>query len=162
VKTPLRRRVALAALALLIPAVAACGFNEQTDEVYQPATGVDNRSSEVYVLNALIVSAQGGSGTFIASLVNENQTTPDKMISISGPAITGGTEKVVIGADTLVNLANDKPITVTGAGVKAGNFVRLTLAFTNAQQVDVNVPVVANTGDYAGITVVPSKFAPAQ
>ena len=49
-KSPIQRRAAIAAL-LLAPALTACGFNEQTDQVYQPAVGVNDRSDNVYVLN---------------------------------------------------------------------------------------------------------------
>ena len=50
-KSPIQRRVAIAAL-LLAPALTACGFSEQTDQVYQPAVGVNDRSDTVYVLSA--------------------------------------------------------------------------------------------------------------
>ena len=56
----------------------------QTDQVYNPAAGVDDRSGSVDVLNALVVSGSDGSGTVIASLVNNDQTHSDSLRSVAG------------------------------------------------------------------------------
>ena len=72
-KSPSQRRLAIAAL-LLVPALASCGFNAQTDQVYQAAVGINDRSGEVDILNALIVSGEDGSGTFAGTLVNKDTT----------------------------------------------------------------------------------------
>ena len=70
-----RRSIAAAALLLAVPALSACGvsFGAPTDQVYNPSVGVDDQSGQVDVLNALIVSGSNGSGTVVATLVN-NQT----------------------------------------------------------------------------------------
>ena len=46
------RRAAIAA-AVLAPVLAACGFNAQTDQPYQPAEGVLNRDKDVDVEQTL-------------------------------------------------------------------------------------------------------------
>src|SRR5262245_12506795 len=68
----LRRKLALlvGAFVLAVPVLSACGFNYATDREYTPAGGVNNKSGIVDVINAVIVSGEEGSGTFIASLVN--------------------------------------------------------------------------------------------
>jgi hypothetical protein len=63
-----RRRLATAALLLAVPALSSCSvsFGAQTDQVYNPSAGVDDRSGSVDVLNALVVSGAAGSGTWPA------------------------------------------------------------------------------------------------
>ena len=142
------------ALVLAMPALAACGFNEQTDQVYQPAAGKNLRSSDVDVLGALVVSANPGKGVFIASLVNKSTTTADKLVGVAGDGIqvSGGTTST-IPAEGLVNLADPATggIPVRGAQVRAGSYVTVKLTFQNADPVTAQVPVVADTGAYAGL-----------
>ena len=68
--TPVRRRLAALALVLLVPGLGACQY--QTDQVYQPGVGVNNRDGTVDVLGAVVVSSTDGKGTFVASLVNQD------------------------------------------------------------------------------------------
>jgi hypothetical protein len=157
VKSTSLRRAAIAAV-VLAPVLAACGFNAQTDQPYQPAEGVLNRDKDVDVLNALIVSGENGSGTFVANLVNNNVEQADKLVSVTGPEITvpanalgGPAAGTTIPAGGALNLAADGRISVTGEGVVAGKFVEVTLAFASGDQVTVRVPVVRNDGDYADV-----------
>jgi hypothetical protein len=150
VKYPSQRRVAIAAL-LLAPALAACGFNEQTDQVYQPAVGINDRSGEVDILNALIVSGVDGSGTFAGTLVNKDQTTPDTLDSVTGPGITSRRVSVDVPAAGVARLAESGDVAVKGSAIKPGTFVELTLAFSSGQSTTVKVPVVAATGDYVDV-----------
>jgi len=62
VNVPLRRSVAVAAL-VITPLMTSCGFNQPTDRVYTPSVGVNDRSGQVDVLHALVVSGADGSGT---------------------------------------------------------------------------------------------------
>jgi len=157
VKSTSLRRAAIAA-AVLAPVLAACGFNAQTDKVYQPAGGVLNRDKDVDVLNALIVSGEDGSGTFVANLVNNNQEHADKLVSVTGPAITVPADALTAkGADTTIpaagalNLAATGLVSVSGDTVKAGNFVEISLTFASGDVVDVRVPVFRNDGIYADV-----------
>lgn len=154
-KTHLRRRAAAVAATLLVPVLASCGsgFDYQTDQVYQPSVGVNDRDGEVDVLNAVVVSAVGGSGTLVTSFVNNDVTTADEFVGATGEGLSVPTAAVAIPADALVNLADDKPITLKGESIVIGSFVRLTLSFANAEDVVVNVPVVPHTGDFASVTV---------
>lgn len=149
-----RRRVAGAAMVLTIPALVACGFNNQTDQVYQPAVGVNDRSGEVDVLGALVVSDKPGSGVFIASLVNNSTTTADQLTGIQGDSVqvaTGATPDIP--ADGLVNLADEAigGVPVQGAKVEAGGYVTVRLTFKSADPITVEVPVVTDTGPYEGL-----------
>ena len=157
-----RRRIAVLALAASVLTLSACtnGFNEQTDKVYQPAVGVNERSSEVDVLGALIVAPEKGTdGVFIASLANNDQTKSDTLTAVEGQGVKTSLGKVPpIPPGGLVNLASEEigGVPVTGAPVKAGSFVQMRLTFANADPVTVNVPVVLNDGPYASITPQPS------
>lgn len=154
--TPLRRRpsraLAAAALVLAAPALAACGFNVQTDQQYQAAVGVDNRTATIDVLNAVIVSEEDGAGAFVATFVNNSVDTAHKVLSIQPE----GAEATVLGKEIapegLLSLADEEaPVTVNGEAVAPGGFVEVTIEFDNGQQSVVNAPVVAAEGDYAGV-----------
>lgn len=149
-KSPIQRRVAIAAL-LLAPALTACGFNVQTDQVYQPAVGVNDRSGTVDVLNALIVSGTPGSGTFAGTLVNKDATADDQLDGVIGSGVTAARHTVDIPAAGNARLAESGLITLQGDAIEPGAFVELTLSFSSGQSTTVKVPVVAATGDYADV-----------
>jgi hypothetical protein len=156
VKSPIQRRAAIAAL-LLAPVLAACGFNEQTDQVYQPAVGVNDRSGTVDILNALIVSGSNGSGTFAGTLVN-TASEDDRLDSVTGPGITAAPRTVVVKAGDNVPLGKSGDLTLTGSGIKPGTFVELTFSFSSGQSTTVRVPVVEAGGDYTDVPL-PSPSA---
>lgn len=154
-----RRRAAVAAL-LLLPALASCGvsFDAQTDEVYNPAQGVNNRKGTVDVLNALIVSGTDGTGRLIAGLANEVDAD-DKLTGVTGGdssqglQITVGQGETTIPGQGFLQLADDEApmIEVIGdpAVVKPGQFLRVVLSFENGEAAELNVPVVAPGEDFA-------------
>ncbi len=150
--TPLRRIAALALL-LLVPFLGACGFNAQTDQDYQPAEGVNNRSGSVDVLNALVVSAEKGVGTLVATLVNNDQEVANALVNVTGQDIAGVDKRIDVPAAGLVNLADKGEIALRGSRIQPGNFISLRLIFDDGQRTSIRVPVVANTGDYAGVPV---------
>jgi hypothetical protein len=147
----LRRCVAAVALVIAAPVLSSCGatFGAQTDQVYNPAAGVDDRAGSVDVLNALIVSGTEGSGTVIASLVNNDQTHADSLRGVAGAGadsslqVTPGGD-TAIPADGMLNLATDGRITARGERVKAGNFVEITFSFERGEPVTMKVPVVSS------------------
>ena len=53
---------------------------------------------------------------------------------------------VKIEPGTLVNLADVGAVRVSGEGVKAGAFARLTLTFDTGQTSEVNAPIVPKVG----------------
>jgi hypothetical protein len=156
-----RRSIAAAAVLLAAPALSSCGvsFGAQTDQVYNPSVGVDDRSGQVDVLNALIVSGTNGSGTVVATLVNNDQQTDDTLKGVSGAGKDDGMT-VKPGGDTtipaggLLNLATKGAVTIRGQRVVPGNFVTITFSFDRAQSVTLDVPVVSHSNpDYAGVKV---------
>lgn len=151
--TPVRRRLAALALVLLVPALGACDFAYQTDKVYQPAVGVNDRAGTVDVLGAVVVSATDGSGTFIASLVNKDAEETITLTSVTGT--TGLQVQLVspveVKPGTLVNLADKGVASVGGESVVAGAFVRLTLTFDNGQKTEINAPVVDRAEEFSEV-----------
>ncbi len=149
----LRRTIALATGALALSALTSCGFNYATDRPYTPANGVNNHDTTVDILNAVVVSAEEGSGTFVASFSNsdtENPATVDALAPVEADTLTFDEfEPIEIPAAGLVNLANDGGIGVTG-DFAAGDFVGM-LVTVNGEQVEMDVNVVANCGDFEGL-----------
>ncbi|NUR05631.1 MAG: hypothetical protein HOQ22_04505 [Nocardioidaceae bacterium] len=150
-----RRSIAAAAVVLAAPVLSSCGvnFGAQTDQVYNPSVGVDDRSGQVDVLNALIVSGDDGSGTVVASLVNNNQEQPDTLRGVGGQGLTvqpGGSTTIPPGG--LLNLATKGRIFVRGENVVPGKFVDVTFTFDKANRVNLQVPVVnASNPVYADV-----------
>ena len=156
-----RRGLALAAVLLVVPGISACsnGFNEQTDQLYTPSAGVDDRSGTVDVLNALIVSGTDGSGTVIASLVNNDQDEDDTLRGVAGSG-SDSNAQVTPGGDTtipaggLLNLATKGQIEIRDARVVPGHVVEIRFTFDRGQAVTVRAPVVSSEDPtYSGIAV---------
>lgn len=158
---PLRRTLGLATcvLAVCAPVLTSCGFDYATDRIYTPATGVNDREASVDVLGAVIVSAEDGSGTFIASFANnstEDATTVDALEGVDQSQLTADNfSPVEVPAGGLVNLADEDGIKVTGE-VAAGEFVPVALQFGSGERVQLDVPVVTNCGYYEGLDGPPS------
>lgn len=137
-----------AALSLGLSSCSMRGFDEPTDQVYNPAVGVNNQDSDVDVLNAVIVSGSDGSGTLVATLVNNDQENDDSLTGISA----GGNDQVqvaapsetAIKAGSLLSLVDEGGAKVTGDAVKPGVFVTLTFAFQRSESVTLDVPVVSS------------------
>lgn len=159
--TPVRRRLAALAVVVLVPSLGGCGFGYQTDKVYQPGIGVNDRSGTVDVLGAVVVSSTDGSGTFIASLVNKDLKKPSTLTAVTG---VGGVESQLTGPIKVqpagsVNLTGVGSISVKGTDVKPGRYVRLTLEFDTGQKVKVNTPIVPRAGEFSQIGSAPSGSA---
>lgn len=161
-----RRTISAAAVLLAVPLLASCGFNEQTDQVYQAAAGVDDRSGAVKVLDAQVVSGEAGSGTVVASLVNSDEQTGDKLTQI-GPGDPGSQDITVSGpsgtavpAGGAVNLGDQGLWTVRGGAVKAGSLVKLTFTFQHAQTITVDVPVVSSSNPIYSNIPLPQSPSP--
>ena len=151
-----RRKLAIAigALVLAVPGLSACGFNYATDREYTPGNGTNDMDGTVDVLNAVIVSSEDGSGTFVGSLSNNSVDEP-----ISFEALTFGSNSTIevapfdpveVPAQGLVNLGDGQGIKVSGDIVQ-GNFIELSLAFSNGETADMDVPVVAADWEYTDL-----------
>ncbi len=150
--TPVRRRLAALAMVLLVPSLGACGFGYQTDQVYQPGVGVNDRSGTVDILGAVVVSSSDGTGTLVASLVNQNLEEPATLTNVTGEGIEAVVSAPVrIDPESLVNLADLGLIGLTGDGIRPGNFARLTLTFQDGQTTEINAPVVTDEDEYADV-----------
>ena len=150
-----RRKLATAigALVLAVPALSACGFNYATDREYTPGNGTNYQHGLVDVLNAVIVSGEDGSGTFIASLSNN---APNETISFDALGFGSNStievapfDPVEVQPQSLVNLGDGQGIKVSGDIVK-GDFIELSLAFSNGETADMAVPIVAADWEYTG------------
>ena len=148
--TPVRRRLAPLALVLLVPGLGACAY--QTDQVYQPSVGVNNRQGTVDVLGAVVVSSTDGRGTFVASMVNSSLEEPDQLSGVTGEDVQAQlSAPIEIQPESLVNLAEMGAVSVTGDGIEPGRFARLTLTFANGQETKLNAPVIDDEEPYSDI-----------
>jgi hypothetical protein len=151
-------RLVAGALVLALPLLGSCGFNKATDEVYTPGAGTDDRTQDVDVLSAVIVSAQADSGTFIASLSN-NLTKPDESRTLTSVAGAGEWSDLTVEPSDLsievpprgfVNLVDEDPITVHG-DFTPGQVAELTLNFDSGDSVTMDVPIVYACEYYEGL-----------
>lgn len=149
-----RRRLGAGAVALLVPLLGACGFDYQTDQVYQPAVGVNERDGSVDVLGAVVVSGIDTTGTFVASFVNQDLTEPASLVAVNGGEGLQAelVRDVEIGPESLVNLAEEGAVRVSGEAIIPGRFVMLTLLFDNGQSTEVNVPVVERAEEFSDVS----------
>jgi hypothetical protein len=142
---------AAAALALAVP-LSSCGFDYATDRDYTPAGGANNREGTVDILSAVVVSAAEGSGTFVASLSNNDDEEEQSFTGVSGDdgaeIEAGDFEPVEIPAGGLVNLAEPSADIVLTGEFEAGDFVPLAVDFGNGERITLNVPVVADDAGY--------------
>lgn len=150
----LRRTLALATGALVLSTLTSCGFDFATDRVNTIVNGVDNRDASVDVLNAVVVSTDPGSGTFIASFANNNVDEATAFTTLQGvdqATITAEEfSPMEIPANGFVSLAEEGGIPVTGE-FEAGNFVEVAVQFDNGERVQLEIPVVTNCEEYAGL-----------
>lgn len=167
VNVPLRRSIAIAALALA-PVLSSCGFNEPTDRVYTPGVGVNERDGQVDVLNALVVSGADGSGSLVATLSNNNSAEPDALVQVAGSGEDAAVRVTLDGPVEVsqggsVSLSDETEISVEGEPVKPGAFIELTFTFEQGEPVTVQLPVVSRRGTYSDIpvpSVAPTTAAP--
>lgn len=159
----LRRFLALGSGALLLIApLTACGFDPPTNRVNTIAHGATNRDASLDVLNAVIVSAEAGSGTMVTTLVN-NDTEESATLEGLQPIANGvGDDPDAVSAfpefapievepDGLVNLAQDDQGIAVEGDFTAGDVVSVGVQISGGQVLELDVPVVPNCGQYAGI-----------
>jgi hypothetical protein len=156
-----RRCIAAVTVLVAAPVLSSCGtsFGAPTDQVYNPSRGVDDRAGEVDVLNALVVTGSDGSGTLVATLVDNDQVNADALKGVVGAgqdaALTGKVAgDATIPAGGLLNLATQGDVTLRGKRIVPGNFVQITLSFDRAGSATLDVPVVSSSDpDYADVKV---------
>jgi hypothetical protein len=150
----LRRTLALLTGAIALLTLTSCGFNYATDRVYTPANGVNDRDGTVDVLGAVIVSSEDGSGTFIASLANNDHDNTQTFTGLEGSEAgslqVAKFDPIEIPAGGLVNLATEGGPQLKG-DFKAGDFVGVRVMFENGEEAEMDIPVVTNCGNFAGL-----------
>ena len=158
----LRRSLALGAAGLAATAaLTACGFSYPSDRVNNPVSGVDYRDGTVEILNAVVVAQQADSGTFVATFVNNSPTKTIGLQSASGDntAISSvDAPSFSLRPNGLLNLAEKKGIPVSGT-FALGQFVPISFTFDDGETADLQVPVVADAGQWAGLYTTPSPTA---
>jgi hypothetical protein len=157
--------LSIGALVLAVPGVSACGFDYATDRSNTIANGPSNQDGTVDVLNAVIVSGEEGSGTFIATLANNSTQESASLESLSfGTNSTiqvASFEPIEVKPHGSVNLADGQGIKVSGE-FAAGEFLNVSLGFDSGESAQVHVHVVAEDDEYADLdngTGVPSPAA---
>lgn len=153
---PRRALATTAALLALSAPLTSCGFDYATDRDYTPASGANNRDGVVDVLSAVLVSAEEGSGTFVASLSNNDTENPATFTALSGDEGADVTaaefEPVEIAPGALVNLAEPAADIVVTGDFGPGSVVPLTVDFGDGERISLNVPVVvADSGYWEGL-----------
>lgn len=162
----LRRPTALVLGALLLgaPALASCGFDYATNRVNTPATGVNDKSASVDVLAAVVVAARPDSGTFIASFANNSDTDTASVTALAGAGagdITAGSfQPIEMPPLGFVNLAQDGGVPLTGS-FTAGDFVSVEVGFADGESSTLQIPVVTDCNEYAGLDKTATSTEPA-
>ena len=155
-----RRTLALGAAGIVATAtLTACGFNYPTDRISNITPGVDYRDGSVDILNAVVVSKQPNSGTFVATFVNGSTTDTITLQSVSGDntAVTSTqATPFALPPGSLRNLATEGGIPVQGT-FSPGQFVNLTFSFDDGETANLSVPVVLDNEQWTGLdTFTPS------
>jgi hypothetical protein len=153
-----RRRIAAATFAVVATMVlAACsfGFNAQTNKVYQAGVGANHRG-EIDVLNTLLVVNEDKSATLSAAIVNNSGSDQ----SLSSVTVTTLDDKELPVRSTKLLLPLPQGILTNAGGdsdaggfrvtrgVTAGDYVKVTLSFTDSPDVTIEAPAVARTAGY--------------
>ena len=153
---PLRRSLALLSGALLLAApLSSCGFDPATNEINDITPGATDRDQVVDVLGAVVVSAEEGSGTFIASFVNNSTTEPASVEGLSGqadaPAQVSDFSPIELEPNTLVNLAEEDQGVVVEGDFAAGDVLPMVVELSDGESVQMNIPVVPNCREWEGL-----------
>lgn len=170
-----RLLIGAGALALLIPAIAGCeaGENAPTLEFHAAAAGTQMIFNGIRITDAFVLGAPSGSplpsgssaGLFL-SLYN-GSTSADTLMSATATgsaasvAVTG--TSVALPVDSEVNLMGPQPkvvLTTLTKPLTGGTYVPVTLDFQHAGSVTFQVPVEAQSYDFATYSA-PASTAPA-
>ena len=153
-----RRAMAIAALAgAMVLTGCSRGFDAEVLHVYDAAVGVNDRSSDVYVLNALVVHNGDGSGTLSVSLLDKSGEG-DQLVAVEAATAEGEPIEVALNADPLelcgeqlAIVGSNAEVTLSGDNFAAGDMVELVFGFRDAQPVRMQVPVVSRDNNTEGI-----------
>ena len=157
------RRLAVLAIAALIPVLAGCeaGNNAPVFVWHQPTTGAGTQVGEIAIRNVFVLGAPvtsqlnaGQSASLFFAVVNSG--TPDRLLSLSAP----GAAKSVTLPGGSVNLATNRGVFLTGPApqvilngltrpLSGSAYIHLVMTFQNAGSVTLLVPVIPRASYYA-------------
>lgn len=148
-----RRRLTAASLAVVAGlSLSACGtsFSAQTNQVYQPGVGANERG-DVEAHNTLLVGNQDGSATLSAAVVNELdqvQTLDSvEVTAADGETLTVRSPKAALelpsGALTTLGGTTANGVFVVTEGAEPGSYVEITFTFSDSGPLVVKAPVVS-------------------
>ncbi|GAA4379347.1 hypothetical protein [Nocardioides caricicola] len=154
-RPPAARLLAAGGALALATVLSSCGFNYATDRVYTPAEGTNDRTTDVDVLGAVIVSGQEGSGTFIATFANNVQDDSSTVDAFAGAGDDAdleveGFEPIEIRPGDMVNLADEGGIVVRG-DFGPGDFVHVELTFGDGESIEMDVPATPPCDEFEGL-----------
>jgi copper(I)-binding protein len=158
-----RRRLAVLAIAALIPVLAGCeaSNNAPTQEWHQPTDGAGKVQHNISIRNVFVLGAPigstvgvGHSAAVFLALINNGSA--DRLVSISAP----GTAKSVTLPGGSVSLASQQAVFLTGPAPRVvlddltrpltgGSSVYLVLMFQNAGKVTLSAPVMPQAQYYS-------------
>ncbi len=159
--SPLRRRVTasvLAATAALTMGACGTNFSAQTNQQYQAAEGANSRG-EVDVMNTVLVADEDGAGVVSAGVVNQTDD-PQTITAVTittgdGQSLTVEAPKtpVEVPAGDIVTLGQTggDALYVVPEGAEAGDYVTISLTFSDAPATEVDAPTVARSETYAEV-----------
>ena len=159
----------IAALATALTPGCSTNFDAQTNQIYQPGVGSNNRDGDVYVLDALVVTDGTGLGTISAGLVDE-LAKADALIGVSATSPAGNqvrgmilTHRVRLPGLKLVQLSDAGNVILSAVKpLNVGGTINVTFTFQNAGPVTLDLPIVLNTGDFARVPVPTPSATPLQ
>ena len=132
------------------------GFDAEVLQVYDAGIGVNDRSSDVYVLNALVVDNGDGSGTLSVSLLDKSGEG-DQLVAVEAATVEGepidvalNAEPLELCAEQLAVVGTNAEVTLTGDNFTAGDMIEMAFTFRDAEPVRMQVPVVSRIADVEG------------
>ena len=156
----LRRSLALLSGALLLAApLSSCGFDPATNRVNQIAAGSSDRDTSVDVLGAVVVSGEEGSGTFVATFVNndlDESATVESLAPEDGATAQFEFSPVEVEPNAMVNLADDDQGAPVEGDFAAGDRLPMVVQVAGSEPIELDVPVVPNCWEWEGLDPNPS------
>jgi hypothetical protein len=158
--SPRRHTIAVGAAVAVALAVSGCGanFGAETERQYNPAPGGYHRTGPIYLLDALVVANNNGSGVLAGTLTNQG-ARPDELMSVTIVG-TGGVEPatlahgpIPIAPGAAVQLLKGSGVRVASASLKPGYSVTMKFAFKDAASFTLGVPVLPRSGYLSTVTI---------
>jgi hypothetical protein len=155
----LRLPLAAAASTLLVLSGCAAGQEAETSQSYNPTDGrnvnvpADAAFDDDYIAvrNAIVVS-DGGPASITVTLINngaEAELLSEARIGDQTAVFVGGPVELVPGQSVRIGGGSGRIALVEAGGVEPGDWTELTLTFSRAGSVTIDVLVIASDDEYA-------------